>query len=105
MASLAGFQHQQRHPRTLAESLETLVKDGDMLELELATTEQILDELAKRPIEFVFVSVDPWEKGQLEGYLAHSPHLGNEEALRMLQHAEQFLEEPLDEQPFDDDAN
>jgi hypothetical protein len=76
-----------------------------MLELELATTEQILDELAKRPIEFVFVSGYPRDKGQVGGYLAHSPHMGNDEALRMLQQAEQFLEEPLDEQSFDDEAN
>ena len=81
-----------------------------MLELQLATTEQILDELAKRPIEFVFVSVYARDKGQMGGYLAHSPHLDNDEALRMLRQAEQFLDGPhLDEQSdgqsFDDEAN
>jgi hypothetical protein len=83
-----------------------------MLDLELATTEQILDELARRPIQFVFVSMFSRGNDRLTGYLAHSPHLGDDDALLLLRRAEQFFDEPTDEgstesydeQHFDDES-
>jgi len=72
-----------------------------MLDLELATTEQILDELARRPIRFVFVSMYPQGMRHLSGYLAHSPHMEPDDALSMLRQAEEFLEKPADEESFE----
>ena len=73
-----------------------------MIDLELATTEQILEELAKRPIDFVFVSMFEGGEDHQTGYLAHSPHMDNGEAISMLQRAEEFLEEPMEGEPRED---
>lgn len=62
-----------------------------MLELELATTEQILEELARRPMSFVFVSLIPEGHERGTGLLAHSPELDDIEALNLLRRAEQFF--------------
>ena len=76
-----------------------------MVDLELATTEQILDELAKRPLKFVFVSMFPYGQDRLSGYLAHSPNMKSDDALLMLHKAEElFEEEPIDEQSLDDES-
>ncbi|HEX3655271.1 MAG TPA: hypothetical protein VHV55_05685 [Pirellulales bacterium] len=75
------------------------------MDLELATTEQILDELAKRPLKFVFVSMFPYGQDRLSGYLAHSPNMKSDDALLMLHKAEElFADEPIDEQSLDDEA-
>ncbi len=68
-----------------------------MLELELATTEQILQELARRPVRFVFVSytADGSERGS--GLLAHSPELADDEALGLLKQAEEFFVDSHDD--------
>jgi len=62
-----------------------------MLELELATTEQILEELARRPMRFVFVSLIPEGHERGSGMLAHSPELEDREALQLLHRAEDFF--------------
>lgn len=74
-----------------------------MVELDLATTEQILEELAKRPIQFVFVSMFDRGNDRLSGYLAHSPRMDGDDALLMLRRAEEFFQEPSDEQPHDEE--
>jgi hypothetical protein len=61
-----------------------------MLELELATTEQIIAELAKRPTDFVLLCV-PEGEWQADGYLAFSPHLQHDEVRRMLGRASRIL--------------
>jgi hypothetical protein len=68
-----------------------------MVDLELATTEQILDELAKRPIQFVFVSISSHGGERVSGYLAHSPEVDGENALMMLRRAEEFFHESSDD--------
>lgn len=73
-----------------------------MLELELATTEQILDELSRRPLRFVFVSADG-EGGRMQtGYLAHSPELAQGETLFLLRKAEEYLEDTMCGDPTED---
>lgn len=62
-----------------------------MLDLELATTEQIIAELAKRPIDFVLVCVPSGEQKPEEGYIAYSPHLGRDEVCSMLDRASKVL--------------
>lgn len=62
-----------------------------MLDLELATTEQILEELARRPVRFVFVSMIPEGHERGSGMLAHSPDLDDREALQLLRRAEEFF--------------
>lgn len=75
------------------------------MDLELATTEQILDELAKRPLKFVFVSMFCGGQDRMSGYLAHTPNMKRDDALLMLQKAEElFAEEPIDEQSLGDEA-
>jgi hypothetical protein len=69
-----------------------------MIDLELATTEQILEELARRPMHFVFVSMFSEGKDRDTGYLAHSPHMGDDDALFMLRKAEEFFEQTLDDE-------
>jgi hypothetical protein len=76
-----------------------------MVELELATTEQILEELAKRPIQFVFVSMFDRGNDHLSGYLAHSPRMDGGDALLMLRRAEEFFEEPIDGQHQDGESS
>ena len=53
-----------------------------MLELELATTEQIIAELAQRLNEFVLVCVPTGELKAEDGYIAFSPHLARERRSR-----------------------
>jgi hypothetical protein len=62
-----------------------------MLELELATTEQIIAELAKRPNEFVLVCVPTGELKAEDGYIAFSPHLAREDVRAMLDRASRIL--------------
>jgi hypothetical protein len=62
-----------------------------MVELELATTDQILDELGKRPIKFVHVSTNLDKIRPEDGYIAYSPTLNIREASQMLRRAEQVL--------------
>lgn len=63
-----------------------------MIELELATTDQILDELGKRPIKFVHVSTNLDKVRPDDGYIAYSPSLNLREAGQMLRRAEQVLQ-------------
>ena len=62
-----------------------------MIELELATTDQILDELGKRPIKFVHVSTHLDRIRPDDGYIAFSPSLNQREASQMLRRAEHVL--------------
>lgn len=74
-----------------------------MVDLELATTEQILEELAKRPMGFVFVSMFDRGNDRISGYLAHSPNLPEDDALMLLHRAEEFFARPLEEGQSDED--
>lgn len=63
-----------------------------MIDLELATTEQILEELGRRPIKFVHVCTV--FKGPVpdDGFIAYSPTLESDDAIWMLRKAQELLE-------------
>ncbi|HEX3657425.1 MAG TPA: hypothetical protein VHV08_14030 [Pirellulales bacterium] len=71
-----------------------------MLDLELATTEQIIAELAKRPTDFVLVCVPTGEIQAEEGYIAFSPHLPRGEVRGMLDRASKVLAGDDHDSPF-----
>ncbi|HEY5313656.1 MAG TPA: hypothetical protein VIK18_14105 [Pirellulales bacterium] len=71
-----------------------------MLDLELATTEQIIAELAKRPIDFVLICVPTGEIQAEEGYIAFSPHLPRNEVRGMLDRASKVLAGDDHDSPF-----
>ena len=62
-----------------------------MLSLELATSEQIIGELAKRPTDFVLICVPLGEIHAEEGYIAFSPHLPRGKVCDMLDRASKVL--------------
>jgi hypothetical protein len=64
-----------------------------MIDLELATTEQILEELGRRPVNFVHVCTI--YKGTVpdDGYIAYSPTLDADGAVWMLRKAQELLEQ------------
>ena len=66
-------------------------REAAMLDLELATTEQMIAELAKRPLDFVMVCVSLGEIEPEDGYIAFSPHLGRDEVRSMLGRASRIL--------------
>ncbi len=74
-----------------------------MIDLELATTEQIVEELARRPLQFIFVAAFFDGQDRNTGLLGHTPDLEGSDALHMLHKAEEFFvakgdtlgEEPL----------
>lgn len=65
-----------------------------MIDLELATTEQILEELGKRPIRFVHISASYRGDVPDDGYIAYSADLEIPDAVNMLRKAQELLEEP-----------
>jgi hypothetical protein len=65
-----------------------------MTDLELATTEQIVQELARRPLRFVLVAAFTDGQDRNTGLLGHSPDLEGDEALYMLHRAEEFFVDP-----------
>lgn len=71
-----------------------------MLDLELATTEQIIAELAKRPTDFVLVCVPTGGRSAEEGYIAFSPQLGRDEVRSMLGRASRVLANEDQDSPF-----
>lgn len=68
-----------------------------MLDLELATTEQILEELGRRPIQFVHVCTFDRMGKPSDGYIAFSSDLDEQGAIRVLQKAQELLAQPCDE--------
>lgn len=73
-----------------------------MIDLELATTEQILEELGRRPIKFVHVcTVYKGDKPD-DGFIAYSPSLEEDDAVWMLRKAQELLEHG--EPPQEDSA-
>jgi hypothetical protein len=74
-----------------------------MLSLELATTEQIITELAKRPIDFSLICVPLGEQQADEGYIAFSPHLSREAVRSMLERAGRILAQDDLDSPFNCD--
>ncbi|HWA98555.1 MAG TPA: hypothetical protein VG713_08680 [Pirellulales bacterium] len=68
-----------------------------MIDLELATTEQIVQELAKRPIQFVFVAAFHDGQDRNTGLLGHTPDLDDAAAIHMLRKAEEFFTAQNDE--------
>jgi hypothetical protein len=69
-----------------------------MTDLELATTEQILEELGRRPLRFVHVCTFMKGDDPSDGLIAYSPNLDTEDAAWMLRRAQKLLEEPEDGQ-------
>lgn len=69
-------------------------KERTMTELELATTEQIVQELARRPLRFVLVAAFTDGQDRNTGLLGHTPDLEGDEALYMLKRAEEFFADP-----------
>jgi hypothetical protein len=73
-----------------------------MIDLELATTEQILEELGRRPVKFVHVcTVYKGDKPD-DGFIAYSPSLDEDDAVWMLRKAQELLEQ--EEPPRQDEA-
>ncbi len=72
-----------------------------MIDLELATTEQILEELGRRPVKFVHVCTV--YKGAIpdDGFIAYSPSLDEDDAVWMLRKAQELLEQgdPPEQEP------
>jgi hypothetical protein len=64
-----------------------------MIDLELATTEQILEELGRRPVNFVHVCTIFKGTTPDDGFIAYSPTLDAEGAVWMLRRAQQLLEQ------------
>lgn len=64
-----------------------------MIDLELATTEQILEELGRRPIKFVHVCTIYKGNTPDDGYIAYSPSLHEDDAVWMLRRAQELLEQ------------
>ncbi len=73
-----------------------------MIDLEIATTEQIIQELAKRPLRFIFVASFHDGQDRDTGMLGHSPELPTDDALYMLHRAEEFFSDPSHEESRDD---
>ena len=63
-----------------------------MIDLELATTEQILEELGRRPVKFVHVCTVYKGSTPDDGFIAYSPSLDSEGAVWMLRKAQELLE-------------
>jgi hypothetical protein len=64
-----------------------------MIELELATTEQILEELGRRPVKFVHVCTIYKGSTPDDGFIAYSPSLESDDAVWMLRKAQELLEQ------------
>jgi hypothetical protein len=75
-----------------------------MIDLELATTEQIVQELAKRPIHFVFVAAFHDGQDRNTGLLGHTPDLDDSAAIHMLRKAEEFFSAQGEESLGDESA-
>ncbi|HEX4129159.1 MAG TPA: hypothetical protein VHZ24_03895 [Pirellulales bacterium] len=75
-----------------------------MIDLELATTEQIVQELARRPIQFVFVAAFHDGQDRNTGLLGHTPDLEDAAAIHMLRKAEEFFT-AQGESSYGDEAN
>lgn len=73
-----------------------------MIDLELATTEQILEELGRRPIKFVHVCTVYKGNKPDDGFIAYSPSLEEDDAVWMLRKAQELLEQG--EPPQEDSA-
>ena len=64
-----------------------------MIDLELATTEQILEELGRRPVNFVHVCTIFKGSTPDDGFIAYSPTLDADGAVWMLRRAQELLEQ------------
>lgn len=64
-----------------------------MIDLELATTEQILEELGRRPVKFVHVCTIFKGNTPDDGFIAYSPSLDPDGAVWMLRKAQELLEQ------------
>jgi len=74
-----------------------------MIELELATTEQILEELGRRPVKFVHVCTIYKGSTPDDGFIAYSPTLESDDAVWMLRKAQELLEQ--EEEPPHEQAS